>query len=107
MRSVGLLGRWDRRNQRTLDAHSERDEVVEPGVVSIYSVPALIKIAVITVAVAVVLVVQGELWSYLAAPVALLIGGALCLGLARDARQDASDWRQRRAQRPPKGESSA
>ena len=100
---VGLLDRWDRRNQETLRRHNDVEEVVEPGAVTVFSLPALIKIAVLALVVAVAGVMSGELWGYGAAVLALLIGGAMCLDLGRDVAEDVGDWKRRRSKRTSPG----
>ncbi len=93
---MGWLERWDLRNQRLAEAQNESDEVGRPGVVTIWALPALVRIALATLVVTGALLLQRQLWAVAAAALALLIGGVLCVDLARDVREDVGEWRRRR-----------
>lgn len=79
-----------------MQRHNEAEDAVAPGVVTMFSVTGLIKIAVIAVGVAVAGVISGEVWGYVVAALAIVIGSALCFNLARDASEDARAWKRRR-----------
>lgn len=85
---MGVLSRWDQRQQRAIKRENEVDETVEPGIVAFFSIPALLKIGVLAIGVAVVGVASGEISGFVIAAVAIAIGGVLCFNLAKDARSD-------------------
>lgn len=103
-----LLDRWDRRNQQTMQEHNAADGQESRGAVAISSVWGAVQIAVVCSALAGVGLLSGELFGFAVAAIAIVVGTAATVALARDAVEDVHAWtrQRRRSGRRPGGPST-
>lgn len=94
---MGLLERWDRRNQRVLEDHNERAKtqpLVTPGALAIIFADITVNVAWMCFLIGTILILEGSAWAkavagvvYLGALAALFIGGRHVLENLREVRR--------------------
>lgn len=82
---LGMLERWDRRNQRILEAHNDRAKtqpLVTPGALQVIFADVTLNVAWMCFLIGTILILEGSVWTkvvggafYLGAVAALVIGG--------------------------------
>ena len=94
---MGLLERWDRRNQRVLEDHNQRAKtrpLIAPGALAIIFADATLHVAWMCFLIGTLLMLEGSAWTkvvggvaYVGALAALLIGGRHVVANLRQARR--------------------
>lgn len=94
---VGFLERWDRRNQRVLQAHNERartEPLVKPGGLAIIFADFTLNVAWMSFLIGTILLFEGSSPAkvvggafYVGALAALVVGGRHVVSQVREARQ--------------------